>query len=174
MAANLDEMSLGTEVFDPNCLDPNCPNCPKEGGNILAPGRKSAKNAAGKGAKEHGAHGKGAGEDGPHFHTSDHNGGHSFYSSGAVIPGANLGKDIFGDNLLGEAVDLFNPLSDIQSAVDIYKDIFGPPRSESMQPIPSTPNTPGQPEKPRTPQAPKPRTPTPCPQMDSQPCGGGD
>jgi hypothetical protein len=147
----------------------------KDGENIVAPGRKSAKNAAGKGAKEHGAHGKGAGEDGPHFHTSDHNGGHSFYNTGAVIPGANLGKDIFGDNLLGEAVDLFNPLSDVQSAVDIYNDIFGPSPSEPAQPTPSTtPVVPGKPKKPGTPETPKPKLPKPCHQADGQPCGGGN
>ena len=96
----------------------------KRGSNIKAPGRKSAKNAAGNGAKEHGAHGKGAGEDGPHFHTSDHNGGHSFFDG--AIPGAALGVDFLGDNVFGQAVDLVNPLSDVQSIIDIYDDLFGP------------------------------------------------
>lgn len=98
----------------------------KQGQNISAPGKKSARNAAGKGAKGHGAHGRGAGEDGPHFHTADHNGGHAFYDAAPIIPGATLGVDLLGDNIFGQAVDFFNPLSDAQSIIDIYDDLFGP------------------------------------------------
>ncbi|ALG68909.1 hypothetical protein [Beggiatoa leptomitoformis] len=34
------------------------------------------------------------------------------------VPGATLGVAIFGDNLLGEGVDFFNPLSDVQDVID--------------------------------------------------------
>jgi RHS repeat-associated protein len=36
-----------------------------------------------------------------------------------VVPGSSLGTDILGDNLLGEVVNFFNPLGDIQDVIDL-------------------------------------------------------
>jgi uncharacterized protein RhaS with RHS repeats len=148
----------------------------KEQGNVYAPGRKSAKNIAGKGAREDAAHSRGAGERGPHFNPED--GGHSFHSGVALIPGANLGKDIFGDNLVGQAADLINPLADLADAVDIYNEWFGP--SDPGTPAPEQPDQkpessqPSQPKKPgQSPKLKRPELrPVPCHQLNSQPCGG--
>lgn len=41
------------------------------------------------------------------------------------MPGAHLGVFLFGDNLLGDLFDFFNPLSDAQDIVDILSDLFG-------------------------------------------------
>ena len=46
--------------------------------------------------------------------------GHGFHPS-IVIPGSSLGKDIFGDNLIGEAVNFFNPLADAQDTADLIQ-----------------------------------------------------
>ena len=40
------------------------------------------------------------------------------------VPGANLGVMVFGDGFLGNAVDFFNPLSDVQDIVDIVEEIM--------------------------------------------------
>ncbi len=70
----------------------------------------------GKGKPPFEQHGEGA----PHWHTPDRTGGHGFVpKTPAIIPGATLGHDIFGDNLLGDIADFFNPLSDIQDIVDL-------------------------------------------------------
>ncbi len=37
-----------------------------------------------------------------------------------TIPGANLGTKLFGVGFLAEAVDFFNPLSDIQDIIDLF------------------------------------------------------
>lgn len=38
------------------------------------------------------------------------------------VPGATLGVAIFGNNLLGEACDFFNPLSDVQDVLDLMQE----------------------------------------------------
>ena len=45
------------------------------------------------------------------------------------IPGSALGVGIFGDNLLGNAVDLFNPLSDLQDIIDVINELLPAPCS---------------------------------------------
>lgn len=61
-----------------------------------------------------------------HFQTKGKK-GHTFYG-GAVISGANLG-DIVGrktrSELLGEGVNFFNPLSDIQDVLDTLEYLTG-------------------------------------------------
>jgi hypothetical protein len=60
-----------------------------------------------------------------HYHTPDRKnvkggaGGHAFTNSGFVIPLSSLGNDIFGDNLFGDAINFFNPLSDAQDLIDL-------------------------------------------------------
>ena len=62
-----------------------------------------------------------------HFHASEHKladgtrDGHAFIlgtegnTNRAVLPGATLGVDLLGDNVLGNFIDLFlNPIKDIQ------------------------------------------------------------
>jgi RHS repeat-associated protein len=70
----------------------------------------------GRGKPKFEKHGKGQ----PHFHPPDRSGGHAFVDSPAIIPGASLGRDIFGDNILGGVVGFFNPLSDLQDAADLF------------------------------------------------------
>ena len=56
----------------------------------------------------------------PHYQTNNKR-GHSFYRNGALIPGAGLGDMVgrkTGVPILGDVVDFFNPLSDIQDAID--------------------------------------------------------
>ena len=36
-----------------------------------------------------------------------------------TIPGATIGVSLFGDNVLGQTYDFFNPLSDIQDVLDL-------------------------------------------------------
>jgi len=72
---------------------------------------------------EHEAHKKGYR---PHFQTKGKK-GHTFYG-GAVIPGANLGDIVgrkTGSELLGEVVNFFNPLSDIQDVLDTLDYLTG-------------------------------------------------
>ena len=54
-----------------------------------------------------------------HWHDPSRSRGHGFENSGVFVPGAGLGKDLFGDNLLGEAADFFNPLSDVKDIIDL-------------------------------------------------------
>jgi RHS repeat-associated protein len=63
-------------------------------------------------------HGDGA----EHYHPRPRNGGHGFLNG--TVPGATLGKDVFGDNVVGEAVDFFNPLSDAQDMIDTANDVY--------------------------------------------------
>ena len=82
--------------------------------------RKGAKNVAGRDPIEDPIHGRGAGDNNPHFHDADRSGPHSFYSgAGVIVPGASLGADLFGDNVVGQAVDFLNPLGDVQDVVDL-------------------------------------------------------
>lgn len=84
--------------------------------------RKSAKNTAGRNSIEDPVHGRGAGDNKPHFHDQDRSGPHAMYdTSKVIVPGASVGVDTFGDNIVGEAVDFFNPLADAQTAVDLVE-----------------------------------------------------
>lgn len=97
-----------------------------KGGDVIFEGESTASRAAGRDAKRHGAHTNTAGEEAlPHYHPVDSKGnkmrGHGFIrrANRIVVPGAALGVTLFGENLLGETVDIFNPLSDAQSFADI-------------------------------------------------------
>jgi hypothetical protein len=95
-------------------------NTLRRGGDVLAPSREMArqvaKGAASKGEKvvHHAPHKE---RYRPHFQI-DGKAGHSFYS---VIPLAGLGSMVgrkTGSELLGEAIDFLNPLSDLQDVSD--------------------------------------------------------
>jgi RHS repeat-associated protein len=93
----------------------------KEGRPVYAPGRKSARNSAGRGARDDPAHPNGVGETGAHFNLK--NGGHAYYGPTTILPGAALGVGLFGDNIFGKAVDLINPISDYQDFINLVSEI---------------------------------------------------
>ena len=70
-----------------------------------------------------------------HWHRPDRSGGHGYVNG--LIPGANLGNDLFGDNLVGDLVDLFNPFSDLQDILDLIEEILGP---GSLDPVVNEPH----------------------------------
>jgi RHS repeat-associated protein len=55
-----------------------------------------------------------------HFQKKSGDGSHAFYSTtGVIIPGSTFGTDVLGDNVAGEILDFFNPVSDIQTLIDL-------------------------------------------------------
>jgi RHS repeat-associated protein len=105
----------------------------KEGQDVFG-SKKGAKNVAGRGAVEDAAPTRGGGDRLPHFHDKGRSGPHAFFRDGSgtgiVIPGNALGSQIFGDNLLGDIANFFNPLADIQDIAD-FTDILTSPDSDS-------------------------------------------
>lgn len=45
----------------------------------------------------------------------------TFPTSKLTVPFSAIGVSVFGDNLAGQAVDFFNPMSDIQNIVDLFQ-----------------------------------------------------
>ncbi|MEW5980562.1 MAG: RHS repeat-associated core domain-containing protein, partial [Acidobacteriota bacterium] len=145
----------------------------KQGGDVFG-SRKGSKNVAGKGAIEEPVQGK-AGDNLPHFHDADRLGGHAFYGvTGVAIPGATLGVDTFGDNVLGQAIDFLNPLSDVQFIVDTIQDGIDAAAEAIIQgiqdqmgrgaqaPCPECQVAPAQPQEPQQPSSPPPLPKKPC------------
>ena len=74
--------------------------------------KRFAEEALGDGVVHHGPHKPGQM---PHYQKKKGDGRHVFHR----IPGAAIGVSLIGDNLLGNAADFFNPLSDIQDLIDL-------------------------------------------------------
>jgi len=100
-------------------------NTIRRGGDVIAPTKQTARaiaeGAANKGEKviHHEAHKKGYRS---HYHILGKP-GHIFYGA---IPGADLGSMIgrkTGSRLLGQVVDFFNPLSDVQELLDFLNSL---------------------------------------------------
>ncbi|MGE3540529.1 MAG: RHS repeat-associated core domain-containing protein [Candidatus Tectimicrobiota bacterium] len=106
-------------------------NARRRGADVLAPNEKIAKQIEKNAFKndptagdllKHEPHKKGYR---PHYQT-DKKSGHTFYS--VSIPGAGIGTFIgrkTGIPLLGDIIDFFNPLSDIQDVLNLLDDITG-------------------------------------------------
>lgn len=110
----------------------------QQGGDAIFDSQSAARTAAGgRSAKKHGAHTNTAGPNAlPHYHPTNSAGkkgsAHAFVRQGSkiVVPGAALGTGLFGDNLFGQTVYVFNPLSDIQAGTTLMDEtvissIFG-------------------------------------------------
>ena len=102
---------------------------------ILAPNEKVArdlqKTEVGKPIKDIGHKdpngGSNVGRD--HYHDAARENGHAFYGAG-ILPGATLGNDILGDNIFGDILNFFNPLSDLQDIMDL---LYGSDEEENPQ-----------------------------------------
>jgi len=71
-----------------------------------------------------------------HFQKKSGDGSHTFYSINIIIPGATLGKDLLGENLLGEIADFLNPAADFQSVIDFVNaaiDLYNQTADDSDQ-----------------------------------------